>query len=120
MESIVDKYLQLLEESTDKGLVLSRMFSEITGMPNTTQSIVSFRKLNKIYGSKRLLNAVLDVVLSENANLDKIYGLLSYLCKKQLSKETSNVILLDNNTAKMEKYLSHGNRKLEVKSPFNE
>lgn len=120
-EGIAEIYLKALdtEGETDAGLLLAKMYCEILGKNLTTNIIVTFRKLNKIYGRKLVFYSILDLPFFENLDTSNIIMLMHYLCKKKLEKEESKTNLSPIDTKRLQEE-SEKIRKTrpKLRSPF--
>lgn len=95
LENIADLYYEKLSNDPRSGNILAKFFEDLFSRPYSTQNIVMFNKLVKVYGKYIPFFAILDMYSYENAEVENPYGLLSYYCKKRLEQKTALVVFND-------------------------
>ena len=101
-EALADIYYDKLKDTDNPGLILARFFCELNDKQVDKDKVILFNRLLKLFGRYTIYFAIMDVYGFEGANLDNIYGLLSYYCKSRLEKESKN----SNNSDSLEDFLS--------------
>lgn len=119
-ENLSKKYFDELQQSDKPGIVLARFYCESTGVTNSLEVIKSFNKLITMYGRYAVYNAILNVYDMPNVNYDNnTYPLLSYFCKKEISKISEiNIDLTDIIKDREKKLDTIKKKKLKIPNPF--
>lgn len=95
-EALIDIYLEKLKEpNTDKSIILQQFYNILYSGNYNGKLLIAIRKLIKLYGVKRVFNAILSTYDMEKFNPESPYGLLSYFCKKQIESDTVVVEYID-------------------------
>jgi hypothetical protein len=122
MEGLVDIYYKKLQEEQNPGLILTRFYCELFGLPFAPSLIAKLNKLIKLYGKQALFFAILDISNNDNIDHTTSYGLLAYICKKRFehsintnTKDLSSIV--DLQADKIEKLKKET---IEIRSPFDE
>ena len=94
-EPLADFYYEKIK-STDNPIPLFVGFIKaLFGIDDVTSLYSQIPKLYKIYGVETLFFSLLDCADMENLNTEKMYGIISYFCKKRLEKKFSSNIARD-------------------------
>jgi hypothetical protein len=101
-EALADIYYDKLKDADNPGLTLARFFCELNDKQVDKDKVILFNRLLKLFGRYTIYFAIMDLYGYEGANLDNIYGLLSYYCKSRLERESKN----SNNSDSLEDFLS--------------
>lgn len=95
MENLADLYYEKLSTSTNAGLTLAQFYCELFSITITKAEVILFNRLLKLFGRYTVYFAILDLYGYEEANLDNVYGLLSYYCKKRVEAKNGPVLTQD-------------------------
>jgi hypothetical protein len=89
-ENLADFYFQKLYTEKNVGLLLARFYCEAFDLQINKSIIITFNKLLKMYGRETIFFSIMDMYDMENINHDKIYPLITYLCKRRMEKKYGN------------------------------
>ena len=91
MEGIIEYYQGLLVEAESPGDLLAKMFCEVHGVSNCVPTIITFKKLVKLYGRTRVFMAIVETTSIPDFNPATPYGIIDYICKNRLFKQIDTV-----------------------------
>lgn len=115
-EGIAGKYIRILERNrngknsfrkaeNEEYKTLFRMAKEALGIKHSIEKQIAFRKLHKIYGTKILFFAILDVSLWDSDKMEQgYYGALRYAANKMGKKEYNDKLENGNNSINLNEY----------------
>lgn len=90
-EGIVSDYFKELYETKNPVSFFSSMMRDLLSLEISKAEFMLIAKLVKLYGRKSLFHAIVDISESNDLDLSKFpYGLLSYLCKRNLGITDEN------------------------------
>ncbi len=122
-EGIAVVYLDKLKNADNPGVILAKFYCELFNIKLTPQIISMFNKFNKVYGRNIVYATVLDLTDVADLTFDRIYGLISHICKKKLDISTSGIYkpldkLVEENKRKVNRIKEMLNKK--PRSPFDD
>lgn len=124
MEGLIETYQQLLSSKADAnpGVTLANFFSDLYNIPKGYENVAMFSKLIKLYGKQRTFEAMIEF-FENGADPSRPFGLLSYICKKKLEAQRTNIVSLNATVTDVEEKitkLTTMKKKIKIRSPFDE
>ncbi len=89
MDGLLDKYIELLKVDDRKGVILARYYCELFEQDFTGDIIKLFGRLNKIYGTTIVLQAVSDMATIQDLKPENPAALLNTICKNAKNKPSN-------------------------------
>jgi hypothetical protein len=114
---------ELLKDGSNKPVVLAKFYSSAIGVPLTQTIIRICAKLNKMYGTGIVFNAILQIYDMDSVDNKESgsYGLMSYFCKKALiDNNKGNHSLTDTINENIMRIQELEKNKLIIPDPFKE
>jgi hypothetical protein len=122
IEDLGNTYIQKVETADNPGAVLTKFYSELFDFPYDVRMIGQFNKLVKLYGRFTVFLSLMDMYDIQDLNHQKIFSLITYLCKRRFNTENSNAVSnMQDEIKEHEKRIKEAKKsKLEIRSPFDE
>lgn len=92
MDGLIDKYLRMLETSTDKDITVCYFYCELLDVELNPSIVKMIKRLSKLYGIQRVMNAIVSVYQMDINNDTIPYGLLTHFLRKQILEESKEVV----------------------------
>lgn len=125
-ENLIELYYEKLYKDNNPGLVLTKFYCELFTLAFSPQKIITFNKLLKLYSRSTVFFSIVDCYDVKDITHDKIYGLLSYFCKKRMENKLNGVSELPFDLTNSVKEINRKidklteGKELKINDPFDE
>jgi len=122
IEDLGNTYIEKVETADNPGSILTKFYSELFDMPYDVRMIGQFNKLVKLYGRFTVFLSLMDMYEIPELNHQRIFSLITYLCKKRFNMENSaSASDMQDVIKEHEKRIRENKKtKLEIRNPFDE